>query len=95
MDLGVGLGISSSSADSDAEAEDDALPPPPREVVMGAGGLLTPSATRSGGRRVGKRTFHIDPAELDARTCPRGGEEDEGDDELLPVKLQGKWGRSQ
>ena len=37
-----------------------------RHVVMGEGGLLTPSATRSGGRRIGGRTIVLDNAQLDA-----------------------------
>ena len=63
----VGLGIAM-DPDSDVEEEKDTIPSPPREVVMGRGGLLTPSATRSGGRRVGKRTFHMDEAELDRQS---------------------------
>lgn len=69
-----------------AESDSEDVPGPPREVVMGAGGLLTPSATRSGGRRVGKRTFHLDPSELDSHTLS----DDDDDDAVLGLEaLQG------
>ncbi len=73
------------AADAESDTE-DGVPGPPREVVMGAGGLLTPSATRSGGRRVGKRTFHLDPSELDSHTL---SDEDDDDAVLGFEALQG------
>ncbi|SPO23927.1 uncharacterized protein UTRI_03539_B [Ustilago trichophora] len=82
----VGLGIATEDSDAEKEAErGEGLPPPPREVVMGAGGLLTPSATRSGGRRVGKRTFHMDPSELERAGLSSGDEND--DDDTIPNHL--------
>uniref|UniRef100_V5EZ61 DNA replication factor Cdt1 C-terminal domain-containing protein n=1 Tax=Kalmanozyma brasiliensis (strain GHG001) TaxID=1365824 RepID=V5EZ61_KALBG len=83
----VGLGIATSA---DSDAEDDVFP---REAIMGAGGLLTPSATRSGGRRVGKRTFHMDPSELD-REALTSEDEEEGDlsSNTLRGGVQGKQG---
>lgn len=45
-----------------------------RKAVMGAGGLWTPSATRSGGRRAGKRTFSLDPSQLDRDESDSDGE---------------------
>lgn len=83
--LGLGLGL---EGDVEDIADSAGLPPPPREVVTGAGGLLTPSATRSGGRRVGKRIFHIDPAELDARTLSEEEEEEEAEKEGVDVADQ-------
>lgn len=74
----VGLGIAAGPV-SDTDHDDDHArlgAAPPREVVMGAGGLLTPSATRSGGPRLGKRTFYMDPSELDRA----GLTDDESDD---------------
>lgn len=72
----VGLGIAT-AADSDDDNDDASSLP--REAIMGAGGLLTPSATRSGGRRVGKRTFHMDPSELDRDGLTSSGEDEDED----------------
>ena len=79
----IGLGIASTADSNGEEGTGTALSSPslPREAVMGAGGLLTPSATRSGGRRVGKRMFHMDPSELDRDGLISSGEDD--DDEGL------------
>ncbi|SPO24271.1 uncharacterized protein UTRI_03539 [Ustilago trichophora] len=82
----VGLGIATEDRNAEGGAErGDGLPPPPREVVMGAGGLLTPSATRSGGHRVGKRIFHMDPSELERAGLSSGDEDD--DDDTIPIHL--------
>ena len=90
--VNVGLGIGTLDSDAEAEADSGVPAPPPREVVMGAGGLLTPSATRSGGRRVGKRTFHMDPSELDG-TLVSEDDDDEDAGRLAPhstVRQEGK-----
>ncbi|KAJ9474464.1 CDT1_C domain-containing protein [Pseudozyma hubeiensis] len=83
----VGLGIAS-AGDSDREDDDDAPAVPPREAVMGAGGLFTPSATRSGGRRIGKRTFHMDPSEID--NAGLTDDDSDGAEGLAGPLLQGK-----
>lgn len=80
-----GLGIS-------AESDDEESPPsPPRGVDLGAGGLLTPSATRTGGRR--KRFFHVDRAELDARTLSESEGEDEGEGDLTAGAIMKSGGK--
>lgn len=84
----IGLGIASADSDDDEEASGEA-PPAPHEAIMGAGGLLTPSATRSGGHKPGnKRIFHIDPSELLSE-----GEEEEDESELT-TELQRKEGKA-
>ncbi|TKY88607.1 hypothetical protein EX895_002596 [Sporisorium graminicola] len=90
----IGLGIASAAdSDDDDNDEDEAGRLLPREAIMGAGGLLTPSATRSGGRRVGKRMFHMDPSELDRDGLASSGE-DEDDDAGL-ARLRGGNGGKQ
>ncbi|SAM85876.1 uncharacterized protein UBRO_07241 [Ustilago bromivora] len=80
----VGLGVASVDSDDEEHHAENALP---REAIMGAGGLLTPSATRSGGHKPGnKRIFHLDPSELLS-------EEEEEDLEVGP-QLQRREGKA-
>ncbi|CBQ69472.1 conserved hypothetical protein [Sporisorium reilianum SRZ2] len=88
----VGLGIASAADSDDDDDDGDAIGRSmPRQAIMGAGGLLTPSATRSGGRRVGKRTFHMDASELDRDGLVSSGEDDDDEASLAgPAALHGK-----
>lgn len=84
----VGLGIAAADSDDEEEAP---LAHAPREAIMGAGGLLTPSATRSGGHKPGnKRIFHLDPSEL----LSEEEEDEEVDEPGLKSELQRKEGKA-